>query len=98
MVKGVPGGYRIWDNKVLLSWGDLHELMGSSHLLASFILAGLNERTKMNRNLGWNGGHRAVAQLANEPTTSRNRVDQSVVGEVGKCATESVARCAEALA
>ncbi|MBW8801541.1 MAG: hypothetical protein JF597_50825 [Streptomyces sp.] len=26
VAKGVPGGYRIWDNKVRRWWGDLYEL------------------------------------------------------------------------
>lgn len=26
MAKGVPGGYRIWDNKVRRWWGDLYEM------------------------------------------------------------------------
>ncbi len=26
MARGVPGGYRIWDNKVRRWWGDLYEL------------------------------------------------------------------------
>ena len=26
VARGVPGGYRIWDNKVRRWWGDLYEL------------------------------------------------------------------------
>lgn len=26
MARGVPGGYRIWDNKARRWWGDLYEL------------------------------------------------------------------------
>lgn len=26
VAQGVPGGYRIWDNKVRRWWGDLYEL------------------------------------------------------------------------
>lgn len=26
MARGVPGGYRIWDNKVRRWWGDFYEL------------------------------------------------------------------------
>ncbi|MFC8618558.1 hypothetical protein ACFT9M_19370 [Micromonospora purpureochromogenes] len=26
VAKGVPGGYRIWDNRVLRWWGDFYEL------------------------------------------------------------------------
>lgn len=26
MARGVPGGYRIWDNKVRRWWGDLYEV------------------------------------------------------------------------
>ncbi|MFG6198116.1 hypothetical protein [Nonomuraea sp. JJY05] len=26
VARGVPGGYRIWDNKMRRRWGDLYEL------------------------------------------------------------------------
>jgi len=26
VARGVPGGYRVWDNKVRRWWGDLYEL------------------------------------------------------------------------
>ncbi len=26
MARGVPGGYRVWDNKARRWWGDLYEL------------------------------------------------------------------------
>jgi hypothetical protein len=29
VARGVPGGYRIWDNKARRWWGDLYELNGA---------------------------------------------------------------------
>ncbi|GGQ93040.1 MULTISPECIES: hypothetical protein [Kitasatospora] len=38
VARGVPGGYRIWDNRAQRWWGDLYELCPDE------LVAGLNAR------------------------------------------------------
>ena len=44
MARGVPGGYRIWDNKGRRWWGDLYELCPDELLLE---LNGAGDHTRI---------------------------------------------------